>query len=479
MFKLKNNSLRIGVDRFTDPDLIFKRGVTERIIDPRYGLLKFGPYDYNISQQAFDEINIEVVCFKMGDYPKDIHKLLNMLENKDGIKMKSKYKSYANYPYIGFLNIYKANLNIADSKEYIYVTKDEIDEIKKSSKKGFNNFITEFRNLYGQKILDAAEKNGQSNTIVCVHLPEILDRILMKIRKPRDFIGIDLRSIIKAISVEKRIKTQVLKENSIRPNDYVDVLWNLSLAIYVKAGGVPWKLKELLPASMFIGIRHGIRKDENGQTIAIGVAEIVNKYGEHIDVAAIDFSEEDIVNAPEFFNKRPYLTEKGMEKLISKAVSEYSDKLKSVVIHRTLDFKEEEIEGIKKALSSVKNVDLLHIMENTDVRLFSNLHPKRGTFIYDKENNMRGWLFTTGWIEAENTYPGVGTPRPLELIKYGGKKSINKLAYEVLALTKMNWNSVRPMMREPITIKYSKKVVDVIKAGLKPGFHKIDIRYYF
>lgn len=116
-----------------------------------------------------------------------------------------------------------------------------------------------------------------------------------------------LRSIIKAIGVNKHVKTQIITKKTLKPQDLADVLWNMSLAIYVKAGGAQWRLREIPPASAFIGIRHGIRKDESGQIIAIGVAEIVNRYGEHIDILAVDFDEKDL-QFPEFFTSKPYLS---------------------------------------------------------------------------------------------------------------------------------------------------------------------------
>lgn len=238
---------------------------------------------------------------------------------------------------------------------------------------------------------------------------------------------------------------------------------------------MPWKLKEIPPASAFIGIRHGIRKDESGQVIAIGVAEIVNRYGEHISIAAVDFSDKD-VQYPGFFSSKPYLSKSGMKKLITKAISGYEEELQSVVIHRTLDFKDEEIEGITSALKSIK-VDMVHIVENPDERTFSYDDPRRGMFIHLEEN--RGILYTTGYTESAGMYPGIGTPKPLGLIKYYGEREIEELALQVFALTKMNWNTVRPMLREPVTIEYARKVVDLIKVGLRTESTVRDIRYYF
>jgi len=42
----------------------------------------------------------------------------------------------------------------------------------------------------------------------------------------------------------------------------------------------------------------------------------------------------------------------------------------------------------------------------------------------------------------------------------------------------MNWNTTALMNKEPVTIEYARKVIDVLKTGLKAeGFLK-DFRYY-
>ncbi|RLI81818.1 hypothetical protein DRP04_05260 [Archaeoglobales archaeon] len=151
--------------------------------------------------------------------------------------------------------------------------------------------------------------------------------------------------------------------------------------------------------------------------------------------------------------------------------------LTSVAIHRTLDFKQKKIEGAQSALNSI-DVDMVHIVENPDERVLGEYDTRRGTFLYEVSGR-KGWVYTTGYTETDKMYPGIDTPKPLGLIKYYGKRDIEELALQVFALTKMDWNTIRPMVREPVTIKYAKRIADLIKVGLRTDFTVKDVRYYF
>ena len=464
------NTEKLRVKHWPEPSLLFKRGLTENIIDPRYGLSKFGPYDYNVVQRDFDEVELKVICYEHGEYPQEMLKLLKKLKEK----VESKYRVHRMYPYEGFKELYKADIILPDASDFFYLKRSDISEILSSE--DYDEFLNKFKELYSQKIQNILDNGYNKNTVICVHLPQELETKFQKFKGASELRGLGLRSIIKAIGVNKHVKTQIITKKALKPQDLADVLWNMSLAIYVKAGGAPWRLREIPPTSAFIGIRHGIRRDENGQLIAIGVVEIVNRYGEHISITAVDFSDKDL-QYPDFFSSKPYLSKTGMRRLIMKAISEFEGDLQSVVIHRTLDFKEEEIDGITSALKSA-DVNLVHIVGNPDERILSDKSPKRGTFVYD-ENGNRGWLYTTGYTESAKMYLGIGTPKPLGLVKCYGERDLEELALQVFALTKMDWNTIRPMLRDPVTIKYAEKVVDLIKVGLKTEFTVKDMRYYF
>jgi hypothetical protein len=71
--------------------------------------------------------------------------------------------------------------------------------------------------------------------------------------------------------------------------DLSDTMWNLSVAMYAKAGGVPWTLADLLPvSSAFIGISFNIKKMGQDQIVLTGVAQLYNRYGLQVESLVID-----------------------------------------------------------------------------------------------------------------------------------------------------------------------------------------------
>jgi argonaute-like protein implicated in RNA metabolism and viral defense len=81
--------------------------------------------------------------------------------------------------------------------------------------------------------------------------------------------------------------------------------------------------------------------------------------------------------------------------------------------------------------------------------------PWRGTLCSIGESDH--YLFTTGFVPAWNQYPGPHIPAPLK-IGVDGSGDVQERAREILALTKMNWNSAEGMGRYPITISFARKV---------------------
>lgn len=59
-------------------------------------------------------------------------------------------------------------------------------------------------------------------------------------------------------------------------------------------------------------------------------------------------------------------------------------------------------------------------------------------------------------MPALNTYPGPHIPAPLELMGVTGDPRV--AASEILALTKMNWNSAAATAAFPITLRFAKEV---------------------
>ncbi|HET8895289.1 MAG TPA: hypothetical protein VFM96_14450 [Gaiellaceae bacterium] len=61
------------------------------------------------------------------------------------------------------------------------------------------------------------------------------------------------------------------------------------------------------------------------------------------------------------------------------------------------------------------------------------------------------------------TYPGLYVPRPIEFRVHDPEKTPAWLAAELLALTKMNWNSTEFAQRDPITLRAADQVSDILR----------------
>jgi hypothetical protein len=85
--------------------------------------------------------------------------------------------------------------------------------------------------------------------------------------------------------------------------------------------------------------------------------------------------------------------------------------------------------------------------------------PLRGTLCTVEDNNH--YLFTTGFVPWWGEYPGPHIPAPLEIGVCGGKDVVER-AREILALSKMNWNSAEGIGRHPITLTFARRVGTVM-----------------
>ena len=72
-------------------------------------------------------------------------------------------------------------------------------------------------------------------------------------------------------------------------------------------------------------------------------------------------------------------------------------------------------------------------------------------------------LFTRGSVPYYRTYPGLRVPNPLMLCPHRHDTPLSDIARDVLALSKMNWNTTQFDGALPIPIRAAKQVGRVLK----------------
>jgi len=124
----------------------------------------------------------------------------------------------------------------------------------------------------------------------------------------------------------------------------------------------------------------------------------------------------------------------------------------------------DERDGFRAAIESrVRRYDLMALETQSRVRLIttSKYPPLRGTRFSFGELD---YLYTTGYISALNEFHGTHVPAPLQVADHVGQDSSrDALLKEVLALTKLNWNSAALGGLLPITIKFSGLVGEIMR----------------
>src|SRR5439155_16747698 len=89
-----------------------------------------------------------------------------------------------------------------------------------------------------------------------------------------------------------------------------------------------------------------------------------------------------------------------------------------------------------------------------------NFPPLRGTVIQTGERSYL--LYTRGYIPYLRTYPGARVPWPLAILEHFGTSPATTVLSEIVALSKMNWNSAEFSIARPITLLFSERVGHVM-----------------
>lgn len=102
--------------------------------------------------------------------------------------------------------------------------------------------------------------------------------------------------------------------------------------------------------------------------------------------------------------------------------------------------------------------------------------PLRGSFL--KLADTTGLLYLRGSVQFFETYPGMYVPRPFEFSLARTETTVEQLAREMLALSKLNWNNTQFDGGEPITVRAARRVGDILKCVADGGVIQPSFRFY-
>ncbi|MFD1145401.1 hypothetical protein ACFQ4C_30020 [Larkinella insperata] len=490
-------AISIELQELSTPFLEF--GGVGEFTDPKVGLRDAGPYDMRFGKARINAINVGLVG------PLSMIILARQWLSRCQKPITSLMNNIAQYPdFPGFEEVFRVPLNTHAQWEEI------IDEKMLNSAlfKEPNIAFEESLNLYVDSIRKLLKKeNFKPNVVICC-LPEnlkavcgsienkaIKNRTKAKIEVKKviqlelfapipeieqtqdDLLRRDFRRALKARAMEQSIATQIGTErlftDQVKGQDAATRAWNSCIALYYKAGGVPWRLRSEGPETCFVGISFYHLYTKREHLIRSCIAQAFSSEGEGFAIrgADIPWDEKQGLNV--------HLNFEQASDLGKKILAQYQERTgispMRVVVHKTSSFNTDEADGLRSALSNVAIVELVNLAP-TNFRLtrFDSYPPQRGTLCILNSN--RYYLFTTGYMPELKTYPGPHIPAPME-IKSDSELDIERIATDVLGLAKMNWNTGSVTGGYPVTLSFS-RLVGGIMAEYRGEEPLPSFRYY-
>lgn len=277
----------------------------------------------------------------------------------------------------------------------------------------------------------------------------------------------DFHNYLKAQAALRGLITQMITPQTLvfdekKQSDAL-IGWNVSVGIYYKATGTPWKLAEIDDETCYVGISFYNDISGYSKTIRASIAQVYMRTGESEVIRGQPFDWDEMKSG-----RNIHIEASQMKELINDSVELFRSQRKKlprrVVVHKSTRFSEDELEGCIGACKDIDELDIIHIVGSTKFRAYHVAHDYpivRGTLMTSstqRSDNQEAILFTTGYIPALGTYPGLAVPRPLHLHCQKVDTSIETISKDILGLTKLDWNSSTFCRRYPVTIAVSRKV---------------------
>lgn len=293
----------------------------------------------------------------------------------------------------------------------------------------------------------------------------------------------DLRSALKREAMRLGLPVQIIRESTLSPQrftrrlqDPATAAWNIATGLYYKAGGHPWRMAKTSPGTCYVGIAFFLDRAEHTGMRA-SVAQIFSEHGEGLVMRGEPYE----ITPGDY---TPHLSEAASERMLRGLLRLYEDQMhvrpSRVVVHKTSRFNAAEENGIRAALSGIAQVDFVAIappeMGTLRVLRFGEYPALRGTAVRLEPEH---WLlYTNGYVPYLRTYPGPHVPLPLEILEMRGDTPEDELLREIVALSKMNWNSSAFSSALPITLLYAKRVGTILGELPSDEVPRSEYRYY-
>lgn len=497
----------------SEPLLAF--GQQHQHVDPKTGLALYGPY----SLVGQDSSILKSITVGIVGPPQMLADAVAWLQACKGILSNdgSQPFLYPHFPGFNSDRPFNCDLVFGDSlRETIKETAIKTALLEKDYAKRLKNVVE----LYIQAIQVLAGRDPKPQVILCCIPQEIIDTCtvqerpfrLRKIKQTKSrpqrssqfslfeegaTLGIEeeewghqnLRRGLKAEAMEVGIPTQLVWPKTLRvtpsnaptgqsrTQDIATRAWNFTTALYHKGGGTPWRLADLEPGVCFVGISFYKELGADSPHMRTSMAQAFTAAGDGYVLRGNTFEWDERREG-----KSPHLERQFAASLLRDVIELYQKQNRGslptrLVVHKSSRYWEDELAGFQEACEILPRSDLLALgTRGLQFYRTGDYPPVRGTYVKFGASDFL--LYTSGYVPFLRTYPGPRVPQPLEILEHIGDSPWDLVLREVLALTKMNWNTADFSCSAPITTAFSRRVGQIL-AELPPGARiRPEYRFY-
>lgn len=286
-----------------EPDLLFDPiDDSQTAPHPLAGLQRFGPYSASLKGQVGDPIRLALIG------PEETRQKINgLIEELNGWHNPTERTRYL-IDYYGFKQTFGVGLSVASSNPVRLA--DSLDRLLEESGKP-QQLLSE----HLARAVNAVQAERSSFDVLIIFLPTRWEPYL----EMSSVDAINIHDFVKSHTASAGIPCQIIRESrTMQYSDRCSVAWRLGIALYAKAGGIPWKLAHTQPDTMHVGLGYALKHDIDGSpTFLTTCSQVFDHDGGGFEFIA--YETDDIT--VELDN--PFLSRGEMQRVMARSLSLY------------------------------------------------------------------------------------------------------------------------------------------------------------